>query len=307
MSRFTIYRAITGLFAIVLAFTALGTSAASTNGIQQATAIGTATPGGTGDDSDQLPIYINISGIVQTITATSITISGQTILIPPGMQLPSGVQVGQPASLRGNLRDDDSIVIILIVAGYHLPTPTPGPTGTPAPTAASTAVSTALPTVSATLAATQSGTQEPEGTAEPGCDKPGQKLAVLISTAYAVPYSQIVKLHCEGYHFGVIARAILIVIAGGDEGKNFTVGDVLGRRGEGDDWNAIIIIFGVQPDSTIVILVIDGGQVSFFTDCGAAGQAKKKSKFCVQSTGGGGGQGGGGQGGGKHGEGGDED
>src|SRR5690348_8741911 len=87
-----------------------------------------------GDDSNDVPIYIDITGFVQEVTPTSVRIGDQVMLIPAGMTLPAGIAVGKAASVRGNLRNDDTIIIIVIAPGYHLATPTPMPTATQAAT-----------------------------------------------------------------------------------------------------------------------------------------------------------------------------
>src|SRR5258708_14203692 len=113
------------LVAFVVLFAAISPSLA-----QNATPPATPPVGSSNDDSDQLPIYINITGYVQDLTATTLRINDQTIIIPSGMALPPEIQIGKVASLRGNLRNDDTIIIIIIVPGYHLPTPTPTAVGT---------------------------------------------------------------------------------------------------------------------------------------------------------------------------------
>ena len=85
------------------------------------------------------------------------------LIIPGGMTLPTGIQVGKVASIRGNLRDDDTITIITIVVGYHLPTPTPVGTDTSQVTPAATELGTIEPTIGAT----SEPTIEPGGTVEP--------------------------------------------------------------------------------------------------------------------------------------------
>ncbi len=142
------------------------------------------------------------------------------------------------------------------------------------------------------MAATEpEGTEEPTGTPEAGCNKPGQKLALMLSAAYNIPYQQIAALRCKGYHFGEIARAYLLVITGDDEGKNVTIDIVLVLRRKHHHWFEIIIILGVDPDTTLIIFVIDGGHATFFVDCGGKNNLKK-SRYCVRVSGGGGNGGG---------------
>jgi hypothetical protein len=257
----------------------------------------TPTPSGSSpvDDSDDLPVYINITGYVQEVTATTIKINDIVNIIPVGMKLPTGIAVGKVVSIHGNLRNDDTIIIIIIAPGYQLPTSTPQ--GTPSATPAATESGTPPATLPATLEATipPGGTPPVVGPPVTGCNKPRQELAVVISGAYAVPYAKVVDLHCKGYSFGEIARAYLLVLAGNDEGKTVTVAIVLGMRARGNRWRVIIIILDLHPDSTLIVFVINGGRGSFFMDCGKKGN-RKKSKVCVIVTQGGSG----GSGGGEH-------
>ena len=293
MSRYHLKRLFQFLVPTLLAFSVL--FAAFSPSLAQSTSTG----GATSDDSDDLPVYINITGYVQELTATGLKINDQTIIIPAGMTLPAGIVVGKVASLRGNLRNDDTIIIIIIAPGYHLPTVSP----TPVATAVGTPPGTPMPTMAATE---PEGTEAPPGTPVAGCNKPGQKLALMLSAAYAIPYQQIADLHCKGYHYGEIARAYLLVITGDDEGKNITVPVVLDLRGKHHRWSEIIIILAVQPDSSLIIFVIDGGHATFFVDCGGKDN-HKQSRYCVRVSPGGNNGGGNNQGGKGKGKGGDDD
>ncbi len=258
----------------------------------------TGTPSGT-DDSDELPIYMNIIGYVQALTQTNLKVNGLTILIPAGMTLPSQIGVGKVVSLRGNLRDDDTVTLITIVIGYHLPTPTPVPSATP--------VATMSATQQPTLQATEPETVPPTLPAAADCSKPRQSLAVMISAAYRVTYNEAIRLHCKGYSFGTIARAYLLVFAGKDAGKDLAVDDILVLRLKHHRWSVIIIILGVRPDSTLVILVFDGGRAMVLFNCGS-GVTFSHSALCVGiSMGGGGSRGDGGKGQGHQGDEDDDD
>ncbi len=284
MSKVTIFRTLSLLLVAVFVLVGVANpiSAQQSTGTPQ---VGTQTAP---DDSDELPMYINVIGFVQAVTPTTLTINGLTIIIPTGMALPDGVAVGKVVSLRGNLLNDDTIKILFIVAGYHLPT------ATPMPTATATAAATELGTVEPTAAATAAGTEEPASTSEAvgvviaGCDKPGQKLGLVVSAAYNVAYSEVVRLHCLGHSFGTIARAYLLVVAGKDSGTSVTVDIVLMLRTKHNRWRMIIIMLNVRPDSTLIILIIDGGHASVFIDCGN----HRSSTLCVQISGGSGGGGG---------------
>jgi len=247
-----------------------------------------------GDDSDELPIYTNVTGYIQEMTTTYMVINGLKIIIPDGMTLPGELKVGKVASLHGNLRNDDTIVIITIVFGYHLPTSTPAPilTSTPAATEAATQQAT----VESTAAATSAATESTGDTA--GCDKPRQPLAVMISAAYNVSYTSVVSYRCQGYTFGVIARGYLLVLTSKDEGKDNTIDAILILRKHGNKWSMIIIMFDLHPDVTLIIFILDGGKASIRLDCGS-GDSRKKSVICIQVSSGGGGGGSGGGGGGK--------
>lgn len=247
--------------------------------MSQAQSTATTTPGVTStpdnaDDSDELPIYVNITGTVQEITATSLRISDQVILIPPGMVLPPGITKGKPVSLRGNLRNDDTIIIIVIVPGYRLPTATPTGTATVTPLPTLTLTPSLVPT------ATPNVTPQPTSTAISGCNKSGQRLALLISAAYGIPYAQVVTLHCRGYSFGVIARLYLVVFTGEADGKTISLDNILLLRERGTRWSVIIVLLDVQPDTTVIVFVINGGNVTFIINCNP--HKNKKIKPCIQ-------------------------
>ncbi len=251
------------------------------------TQLATGTPS-IADDADELPIYINVTGYVQEFSPTVLKVNGLTILIPTGMTIPGQIAVGKVVSLHGNLHDDDTIALITIVIGYHLPTSTPVPPTTPVATAA---------TQQPTLQATEDATVPPTLPAVADCGKARQSLAVMISAAYRVTYNEVIRLHCQGYSFGTIARGFLLVYAGRDAGKDLAVETILILRLKKHRWSIIILMLGVRPDSTLLILLSDGGRAAVFFNCGS-GATFNHAAICVgigpgRGSGGGGGNAGG--------------
>ncbi|MCC7448183.1 MAG: hypothetical protein IT324_12260 [Anaerolineae bacterium] len=237
----------------------------------------TATTSGN-DDSEELPVYINVTGRVQAITTTTVRINDLDIVIPPGMAVPTPIKVGVVVTLRGNLRNNDTITLVVIGLG----TPTPTATAveaeddddtedaTPAATVAATA-----PTPVTTPAATVQPTNVPPVIA--GCDKPNQRLATFVSTTYSVSYADVVKWRCKGYTFGVIARGYLLVVAGQEEGRVVDVATIFDLRTRGSRWSVIIVTINVHPNpDALVIIVNTGGQVVVIVDC----KYYKKHKDC---------------------------
>jgi len=249
----------------------------------QATPAATATAN---DDSDELPVYINVTGRVQAITATTVRINDLDIVIPAGMAVPTTIKVGVVVTLRGNLRNNDSITLVVIGLGTPSPTPTAVETeeaddtedATPAATVAVTAPATVTApaaTPAATAAATVQPTNVPPVIA--GCDKPNQRLATFVSTTYSVSYADVVKWRCKGYTFGVIARGYLLVVAGQEEGRVVDVATIFDLRTRGSRWSVIIVTINVHPNpNALVIIVNTGGQVVVIVDC----KYYKKHKDC---------------------------
>jgi hypothetical protein len=229
------------------------------------------------DDSGELPILLNISGQVQTISQTAIGINNLTILVPDSVPLPVGIRIGTTVTVRANLCNDDSIAAGAIVAG--IPTATPVP-----PEDAGTEEAAQEATSADTIVApTANGSAPPDLTARPdaspspipGCDKPGQPLAALIATGYGVPYAEVVGWHCKGFAFGVIARAYLLVITGEGDGKHVTAATILTLRQAGKRWSAIMLELDVQPDPQSLVIGINGNQIGPNVDCKSL---KKRNK-----------------------------
>ncbi len=281
MSRSTIFRwlSIVAVAAVMLdgLFSAIPATLAQDAQTPQAT--GSVTPGT--DDSDELPVLLNLTGKIQAISGATLQINNVSLVIPAGMALPAGVQIGTLVTIRANLRNDDTISIITITLGA--PTPTPTATEAADQTEEATPQATEQATQSAVAQATSAAT--PAGTvAGPlivGCDKPKQQLAVFISTTYDVPYTEVVGWRCKGFTFGVIARAYLLVIAGQVEDKEISVTNVLNLRTTGNRWSVIIVVLGVHPrPESLIIVVAAGNQVVFIVDCRYLKKGKLNNKYC---------------------------
>src|SRR5438046_2277523 len=118
MTRSSSFRWITilvlGALLVEAFFSAIPSSQALDNPTPQASAPPTL-PGG--DDSDELPVLVKLSGKVQEITVKSVRINNMLVLLPPGFVFPGGVQVGTIVTIRANLHNDDNLVIITLTVG----------------------------------------------------------------------------------------------------------------------------------------------------------------------------------------------
>ncbi len=216
------------------------------------------------DDSDELPVLVNLTGKVQAITATTLRINDTIVIIPSTYVLPSSIQVGVLVTIRANLHNDDTIIIISLLIGA--PTPTPVETEEP---------ETPEPTLQVTSAPTLTS-PPPTATAQPtivlptipNCGLAKQPLGLLIAATYGIPYAEVIGWHCKGFTFGVIARAYLIVLTGQEQSKPTTIVIILDLRLRGKHWGAIIIILDIYPEPESLIVIINPGQVIVVTwDC----------------------------------------
>jgi hypothetical protein len=256
-------------------FNAIPVSQAQDNATPQASTSPTQTGN---DDSDDLPIVVKLSGKIQELTVKSVRINDMVVLLPSGFVLPSGIKVGTIITINANLHNDDTLVIMTLTPGAETPTPTPTDEAVEEPTEEATI----QPTLPATEVVTPVATLPVTTIVIPGCDKPKQQLAVLVSTTFDVPYADVVGLRCKGFAFGVIARAYLIAISGQDEGKTITVITVLNLRLKGRHWSIIIIELDVHPTPESLIIVVGPGAAVTLPDCRALKKWDKKlfDKYC---------------------------
>jgi hypothetical protein len=239
-----------------------------------------------GDDSDELPMMVKLSGRVQEISTKAIRINDMVVLLPLGFVLPGSIRVGTVITIRANLRNDDTLIIISLIIGLETPTATPTdaatveptdePTAQPTPTATrlATQVATLLPTMVATLPVTV--------IVIPGCDKPRQQLALLVSSTFDVPYAEVVAWRCKGFSFGVIARAYLLVVSGEGQGNPVSVILILNLRLQGKRWSIIIIEVGVRPEPDSLIIIISQSGTVVVPNCRLLKKWNKKlyEQYC---------------------------
>ncbi len=211
------------------------------------------------DGEDDFPLYIDITGTVTAISATSITVDNLVITIPSGLGLPGGITVGATVTIHSRITDDDIVIAITVILGT--PTATPAGTVTPTPEV------TFTPTPETTLTPTPNGTITPTpaitGTAPAtppvikGCGLPKAILALYIAQAYNIPLDELEFWHCNGHAYGVIARAYAIVFAG--NGKT-EVGAVLDMHKKGKKWQTIFTDLGVKPKTDQSTINVKGGK-----------------------------------------------
>jgi hypothetical protein len=168
--------------------------------------------GASPDDSDELPIILNITGEVQAVTDTTAQINGLTVQFPGGVPAQSGAST----TIRANLCNND--LLIALAPSDAIPTSTPA--GTPIPRSTIIAALPTLPVLNATPA---------------GCDAIQQPLAALLAESYQVEIADVTGWRCRGFTFGVIARAYALT----ESGKSVPVETVLQLRAGGNRWQAI--------------------------------------------------------------------
>lgn len=192
---------------------------------------------------DTFDVYIEISGVIKSITVQSSSVSiinledGIRILVNPATVVNTTFAVGQaitcwvvPAD-----GDDDGPHFVAKVIFPFTPTLTPDLTFTPTltPEWTPTATATAEPTIEGTLTATYvscgSGNTHP--------------VAARLADAFGVPYAEIMEWHCKGFGFGEIARAYLLA----EKGEGLTVTAIFAMRSAGQGWGSIVKDSGVAP------------------------------------------------------------
>jgi hypothetical protein len=107
---------------------------------------------------------VQIDGIIEAYSSSSITIDGKSMTITSSTQLVGTPEVGQSAQARALQYPDGSLTALVIVV---LQPDTPTPTSTIEPTATPTAEPTATPTEIPTATPTEMPTVSPTASTEP--------------------------------------------------------------------------------------------------------------------------------------------
>jgi hypothetical protein len=211
------------------------------------------------DGDDDFPLYIDITGTVTALSATSITVDNLVITIPSGLTLPAGVTVGATITIHARITDDDVVIAITIVIGSSTPTPAGTLTPTPEVTFTPTPVTTLTPTPAGTLTPTLvvTGTAAATPPIIKGCGLPKAILALYIAQAYNIPLDELEFWHCNGHAYGVIARAYAIVFA---SNGNTNVTIVLDMHKKGKKWQVIFTDLGVTPKPDQSTINVKGGK-----------------------------------------------
>jgi len=205
-------------------------------------------------DADELPIYIEVVGNVKAFSSTVIVVDDLTFTFPANVKIPPTLIVGSIVTVRADLREDDTLIVITIIIGVATPTSTQ--IGTPSPVVIVTATPLSNPP-----SATPAGTA-PATVVVPviqGCGLPKAVLALYIAKAYGISLDELEYWHCKGNAYGVIARAYIIVF--GTEGAKTTVEKVLIEYGKGKKWVVIIIEVGAHIDTDSIIVTVQKGEV----------------------------------------------
>ncbi len=201
------------------------------------------------------PLTVELTGVIQAITPNLITLTdGTPIILTPSSIVPTTLQTGQTIIVSAQIESSQLVANIISII-VSTPTPiaiTPIPF-TPTPIVI---VITSPPTaVPPTLAAPAPAVQTATATA--ACaDNAGQPVATRLATAFQVPVDEIMDWHCQGFGFGEIARAYLLVQLSEDEQDTLTVDQIFAWRKSGQGWGNIIKAFGVDPSRLAPGLVI---------------------------------------------------
>lgn len=199
-----------------------------------------------GQTANDFQVELTISGPVQTITADSLVLSGNiVIVIPTGMVLPPGIAPGVTVTVTV-IVNDDNFVAVSVVIGTATATPTEAPTE---PEFTETPEPTELPTVIPTIAPTGVPTGVPTAVATSLVCGSGniQPVAERLSLAFHVSYQEIMNWHCMGFGFGEIAKAYALALATANTPNAQTAAQIFALRQSGLGWGQIMHMFKVSP------------------------------------------------------------
>ncbi len=266
MSRKYALVSIAALIVLSLVALSLQSSPASAQGEATATATATAT--------DDFPVWMEVTGTIQSITQQSNSVyillldDGTSLLVNPATDLGgSTLTVGQTVDIMASMDEEDDTLVAKTVSVTLDATAEPTEAATAAPTEEATAEATAEPTAAATQ----------EGTAEATCGGNGgqQPVAARLADSFGVSYDEIMAWHCQGYGFGEIARAYLLAKNSKD---GLTVDQIMADRKGGKGWGQIVKDAGVDPKELAPGSVIkgkhDGSQTSGTDDTNGKGNGK---------------------------------
>jgi len=153
---------------------------------------------------------------------------GDVIVAPAGAFIPADLSTGDVVRIVGYLLDDDTIMAISLefVDPDELPL-TPEPTEEPV--------------------VTPEPTEEPDVTPEPlpaDCVPLTHPIAVSTAAEFEMTVEEVVALHCAGYGFGDIIRALLLERESDDA---YTVEELLAMADRGESWMEVMTEIGVHP------------------------------------------------------------
>jgi hypothetical protein len=190
---------------------------------------------------DDFTVSITITGVVQSVSPTTITLEGNTVItVPAGVSIPADVISGATVTLTAAVTDDG---LVLTVSDPNTATPqeTDEDTETPESTLNVTLPATLPVTLPPTLLPTLPATLPATLTANCGSDNT-QPVAQRLATAFGVSYDEIMAWHCKGYGFGEIAKAYKLAQLTGK-----TASDIFALRMARQGWGNIVKSLGVNP------------------------------------------------------------
>ena len=223
--------------------------------VGMAALVGTPRPTALADDN--FPVYVSITGTVQSVTPTTIVLGDGTIInIPGGFTLPDGIVPGTAITVTVTVNDDGFLLVTVILG-----TPTPEATEeTETPEA--TEEGTLPPTVQATMAAIVAC----------GNDS-SNPVAVRLANAFGVSVDEIASWRCEGFGFGEIARGYMLAKLTGKDPA-----DIFALRSGGQGWGNIVKALGVNPKDLAPGQILKGNGDAPANSSKTTGQGNGKGK-----------------------------
>ena len=203
-------------------------------------------------DDVEDPYLFEFTGVLSFGENGGIMIGGVYVLAPAGTFNPPMFQEGDEITITGYLLNDDTIQVTGIMIVLEDPEVTPEPEMTPEPEA--------TPSVDEEddcVASEEDGEESVDGEEETLCYDPigDHPIATVIATEFELDYDEVSGWHDDGYGFGEIARALLLVQelqeaaeANGETlDEDFDIYSIFALREEGNGWGQILANYDIHP------------------------------------------------------------